>query len=275
MSLDERFAYWIDLGLTHYGETYKLQQSLADLRKKDIIPDIILTTQHYPVVNFGTDEPNNLFSDSFLAEVSRRGELSDHNFRMVLAERGIEFERTKRGGGVTFLAPGQLVYYPIVNVKQLTGKELDVGGYKSRIYQVLFNSLKDIGISEIKIPSPESLKTRGERRDVWIQDDSGKSLKMGSKGIRFDGNVAYHGFVLYIDELGLKNFDIINPCGYTHDEVSVTSVESYLGKKIPHEKVHNIVKEQIRQKFGYSYIKEIPNQLLYEKSKLQEVSQYA
>jgi lipoate-protein ligase B len=66
MSLESKTAYWVNLGINSYQETATLQQQLVCLRKKGKTRDIILVGQHYPEVNFGSSEPDNLYSDQFL-----------------------------------------------------------------------------------------------------------------------------------------------------------------------------------------------------------------
>ena len=251
----ERIAQWIDIGLVPYQEAYELQERLAEQRKAQEIPDTILTAQHPLEVNFGMDTKNNQFSPEFLEEISRTTG-NGYNLEQaiqILKERGILFSQTKRGGGATALAPGQLAYYPIVNHEEITGRTMGISDYKSKIYQVMFSTLRSLGVEGINFVQNGSLATREERRDVWI-NRNGKSLKMGSKALRLSGPIAYQGFILYIDKAGIKPFDLVNPCGYDHDKVSVTSVEEELGRKIDHSLVHQAVKNSIKKYFNYSKI---------------------
>ena len=258
MSLEEKVAYWVNLGVTPYHPIYRFQEILARLRKEDKIKDVILATQHYPEVNFGNSNQYNEFSEEFLELVRKeKGEGYNHeDILSVLSGIGMGFSSTSRGGGVTVFAPGQFVYYPIVDYEKITGRTLDVAGYKSKIYRIMFETLSGLGVEGINLGSGTNLTTRRERRDVWI-NRNGRSLKMGSKGIHFSGKVAYHGFALYIDKEGVDNFWVVKPCGYAHDEVSVTSVEEFLGKRINQNDVHEQVKKAVGRHLNYSNIVEL------------------
>tara|TARA_Y100000310_G_scaffold336884_1_gene422558 strand:+ start:2392 stop:3231 length:840 start_codon:yes stop_codon:yes gene_type:complete len=276
MTLEKRVAYWVDAGMTDYGELYSLQEKLAYLKKTGGAPDIIITSQHYAAVNFGSDVNNNVFSDTFLQEVIRlRGErYTPEDVTSVLAERGFTFSKTSRGGGATVLFPGQLMFYPVVDTKPITGRSLGVAEYKKIVYEVMFSSLQKLGVEELKVGSDQRYATRRDRRDVWVQRD-GKSLKMGSKGLRLSGNIAFQGFALYIDNGCVEPFKLVNACGYDPKEVSVTSVEEVVGSSINHATVHKIVREQIKERFGYERIEDMSLeqlQLIINKPK-EEVTQ--
>lgn len=264
MSLEDRVAYWVDVGLRPYQEVYALQTRLADLRETGSIPDVILAVQHPLEVNFGSAVPYNKFSDVLLEKVRLAKGSVDH-VRVVeyLAEQNILFSETSRGGGATVLAPGQYVFYPIVDHQKITGKSFDMADYKSRIYRILFESLTALGVVDLQLGSDESYATRKERRDVWIQRD-GKSLKMGSKGLRFKQKVAYHGFVLYVDDRGVEPFWLVNPCGYSPDEAVVTSVEKELGRNINPVDVYGHVRAAVQKNLGYNKIIDIPVEELYQ-----------
>ena len=251
MTLEKRVAYWVDLGVTHYADTYNLQRRVAEARKQDLIPDVILATQHYPLVSFGSDQPNNQFSDSFLQAVQERyGSQERDSIMTALADRGINFMQSSRGGGATVLAPGQLVYYPVTKHEEVTGKILDMGVYKAKVYSIMFETLEKLGVEGIKVGTQDGYETRRNRRDVWKERD-GVSLKMGSKGLKFSGPVAYHGFVLYVDKKGLDDFTLVKPCGYDPSEVRATSVEEELGRIVPHGAVHEEVQRNFAKHFGY------------------------
>jgi len=256
MSLEKKVANWVELGVMPYQETYKLQEELVKLRRDNKIGDVILAVQHPLEVSFGSDRPNNTFSDLLLSQVKDvHGENFTHEdvVEYLMKNYGADFSQVSRGGGATVIAPGQFVYYPVVLHSEITGKALDVANYKTRIYSAMFDSLQALGVSDLNVGSDKSYRTRRERRDVWVQRD-GTSLKMGSKGIRFSGKVAHHGFVLYAHEEGVKNFWMVNPCGYTHDEVTVASVESFLGRSIGVDEINSAVKSAIKLNFGYDKI---------------------
>jgi len=263
MSLDDKVAYWVDLGTTPYQETFQLQLNLAELRRKNGTPDIILATQHLPEVSFGNIERDNQFSNAFLNQMeSRYGPIyTQEQILDELRERGIGFSKTARSGGATVFSPGQLVYYPITAHQEITGSQLDISTYKRKIYEIMFSSLQSLGVNGIQTGSDQAYATRNERKDIWIQKN-GIPLKMGSKGIKFSGSVAYHGFSLYINHEGLEHMHLVKPCGYTPDEAQTISVEEVVGRRIPDFQVHQSVLGSIQQTFGYRRITQIsPNHL--------------
>ena len=131
----------------------------------------------------------------------------------------------------------------------------------------MFGTLDSLGINGLKIGSDSSYSTRNERRDIWLQSN-GRSLKMGSKGIIMKEGVAYHGFKFFIDKQSTSLFKYIMPCGYAPDEVTVTSIEEVLNKRIKHQTVHEKVKDQLKKHFRYSCIFDLPyNGLVRELNK--------
>ena len=256
MNLEERVVSWVDLGLTYVDEVRKLQEELVELREDGKIGDVILATQHYPVITFGSTERDNLFSDEFLQEViSKRGvHYTEGDIIELLREKGIGFVRSNRGGGAGAVSPGQYLYYPIVNFPEIVGKK-DIGIYKSKIYRIMFNSLRDLGIEGVNTGSQEEFETRRERKDAWINRD-GRVLKMGSKALRYKGNVVYYGFSLFIKREGNANGWMVNTCGYHPSEVEIGSVEEELEGYVP-ENVHDIVQNNFLQNFDYCKINEV------------------
>ena len=231
MSLEERVAWWIDVGTMPYDEAHMLLLRLTEQRRAVAIPDAIIAAQHPVTVSFGSSKKDNQLSNQLLENV--RGMYSDaslENVRLYLARQGVHFSDRPRGGGATVFAPGQYVFYPIVDHRGITGRELDMNAYKEKIYRVLFESLQGLGVEGIQLGSQKSFETRRERRDVWIQRN-GASLKMGSKSIHITGNVARSGFALYVDEKGVEPFWMVNPCGHDAREVRVTSVECFHSRR--------------------------------------------
>ena len=98
----EKIALYADLGITNYTDTFELQKRLAQKRERNEIPDIILVTEHYPIVNFGMVELYNQFSDYLYKELEKKGlKTSEKNAIKFLELKGIPFSKTQRGGGAT------------------------------------------------------------------------------------------------------------------------------------------------------------------------------
>ena len=247
-----------------YQETYDLQLKMAEARRNEIIPDTILAVQHPLTVSFGSSRENNKFGDSLIEEVRQKYNLvSNEKVIEYLGNKGIDFVEVSRGGGATVLAPGQFVYYPVLNYVPLVGNVPNIDKYKGMIYQTMFESLKGLGVKGINIGTDSRVSTRRDRRDVWIQRN-GRSLKMGSKGVKFSKGVVHQGFVLYVNEEGIENFGLVKPCGYNHSEVSVSSVEKEIGKSVNTSEVNYRVRKALVNNFSYNFIKDVRKEDLFE-----------
>lgn len=248
----ERIANWMELGVRPYDETMRLQNRLVELRRNNVIGDTILSVQHPLTVNFGASTNDNQFSEVLLSLVRQKyGDSSHENVMRYLSDDGVSFSMNDRGGGATVFAPGQFVFYPIVNNSIVTGSHpLDVAAYKNVIYKTLFDSLRNMGVSGINVGSQESYATRNERRDAWIERN-GVTLKMGSKGFKIDRGVAHHGFALYVQGEGIAHNWMVNQCGYRPNEVKLWSVEQELGRQIHPQEVYGAVQKAIVDNFRY------------------------
>ncbi len=257
--MEDKTVTWINLGVQPYDGVMRLQDALVKLRKSDKIGDTILAVQHPVTVNFGHSQKDNQFSDLLLSRVRERyGSEDSENVMCYLSDEGISFCHSDRGGGATVFAPGQYIFYPIVKHSAITKRPaIDIGAYKSKIYGVLFDSLTNLGVRGINVSDQQQFRDRNERRDVWIIRD-GKTLKMGSKGIKFTRDVAYHGFALYVDADCVKPNEIVNQCGYTPDEVALWTVEQELGRKIKPAEVYDAVKKAFSAHFRYDEFIENP-----------------
>ena len=178
-----------------YGEAWALQRALLVARQEDRIPDTVLLVEHLPVVTIG------------------RGGRADHLLvpREALDARGVALFNVERGGDVTYHGPGQLVGYPILNLRAL---DEDVVRYVRLLESALIAALETWGI-------------RGERvrgyPGVWVG-----GAKVAAIGVAVKRKVTMHGFALNVDP-DLSYFDLINPCGLGKP---VTSVARLLGRSI-------------------------------------------
>ncbi len=259
MNLENKTVNWINLGLQPYDEVMKIQDGLVKLRKNNMIGDTILAVQHPITVNFGRSEKDNQFSELLLAKVRARYDSVSHDCVLrYFNDEGIDFRMSDRGGGATVFAPGQYVFYPVVKHTAITRKHaLDLNAYKSKVYGVLFDSLRNLGVDGLNVSDQQQFRDRNERRDVWLARD-GKTLKMGSKGLKISGDVAYHGFALYVDAESIKANELVNQCGYTPDEVTLWSVEQEIGRAVASKEVYGAVKKAFAKNFGYDYFAERP-----------------
>lgn len=258
MSLENKIANWIELGIMPYEEVMQIQDRLVELRASGIIPDTIISVQHPLTVSFGASKQHNQFSDLFLSRVRQAyGNTDENSILEYLSYNGASFSLSNRGGGATVFAPGQFAFYPVVNHCAITGSHsLDIGAYKSAIYRNLFQSLRNLGVEGIEVSSSLDYATRNERKDAWIERE-GVTLKMGSKGIGMKGDVAYHGFALNVTKEGISGSWMVNQCGYRPEEVKLWSVEHELNKKVEPRRVYDAVQKAIMANFRYSGFQKI------------------
>ncbi|MEO6208613.1 MAG: lipoyl(octanoyl) transferase LipB [Gemmatimonadaceae bacterium] len=188
----------VHLGLVPYARGLELQRAVARARiSGEIAHDVLLLLEHPPVVTLGrSSKAQNLVASPAL-----------------LAARGVELFEAERGGDVTFHGPGQLVGYPIVNLR---GHKQDLHWYLRQVEAVLMHALESVGI-----PAERSAGRTG----VW----TGGS-KIASIGVHARDWVTWHGFALNVST-DLSYFDLMVPCGLAG--VTMTSVEKELGAGAP------------------------------------------
>lgn len=185
------------IGLVNYAVGLKTQESIYDsvLAGQD---DTLILCQHNHVYTFGKSaERNNLLiSESFLKSINAQ-----------------VFE-TDRGGDITYHGPGQLVGYPIINLRK---HGLGVKKYVELLEQSIIDTLAKFGIVAYQIPSLTG---------IWVGAKNEVKRKIGAIGIRVKNGVSMHGFALNVST-DLSYFNHIVPCGIADKEV--TSIEKELG----------------------------------------------
>jgi len=184
-----------DLGRIGYAEASALQRQLVERRKRGEIADQLLIVEHPHVVTMG----RNGHDENLLASPG------------LLARSGIEFHRTDRGGDVTYHGPGQIVGYPIFDLRAW---KRDVVAYVRAVEQAIIESLGEFGIS-------------GERSagatGVWTPDAAGTLAKIAAIGVHVSRWVTSHGFALNL-ETDLSYFRYIVPCGLTRPVTSMRAL---------------------------------------------------
>lgn len=206
------------LGLVPYAEALELQKRLVDLRKAEEIPDQLLLLEHPPVITLGVKARN----DRSHVLVSPA----------ALGEQGVELFETGRGGDVTYHGPGQLVGYPILDLRP---DRCDVHRYVRDIEEALIRVAGAFGIA--------AGRTAG-LTGAWVGDD-----KLAAIGVRISRWVTSHGFALNVGT-NLSHFDLIVPCGITGK--GVTSMERLLGRPVERADVETAV----AQAFGAVFERE-------------------
>ncbi len=203
------------LGIVDYEEAFRLQNRLAQARGQGEIDDVLLLLQHPPVITMGKSGK----AQNVLAPPA------------ALQERKIKVIFTDRGGDVTYHGPGQLVAYPIINIRE---HKLSVPGYVWCLEEVVIRLLARFGISAGRVE-----KLRG----VWV----GKE-KICSLGVHLSRWISKHGLALNV-ETDLDFFSLINPCGTGRP---VTSMGKILGKPLSMGKIESMILDEFQTVFAFS-----------------------
>jgi lipoate-protein ligase B len=186
-----------DLGTLPYDEALELQRAVARARISGAIAeDVLLLVEHPPVVTMGRSAKQH----HLLAPPA------------LLAARGVELFEVERGGDVTFHGPGQLVGYPIIDLKR---HKRDLHWYLRQVEEALIRAVAPFGIA--------AERSAGQT-GVWTQ-----GRKLASIGVHARDWVTWHGFALNVTT-DLSYFDLMVPCGIA--EVEMTSVAREVGARL-------------------------------------------
>jgi lipoyl(octanoyl) transferase len=179
-----------ELGRIDYSKAFELQRQLVAERKQGLIGDQLLLLEHPHVVTLG----RNGHREHLLASEE------------ILSRAGVSFYPTDRGGDITYHGPGQLVGYPILDLREW---KRDVVGYVRAIEQVIIDMLGEYGIAAGRIP-----KLTG----VWVEE-----RKVAAIGVHISRWVTSHGFALNVNT-DLSYFQYIVPCGLTKPVTSMAQL---------------------------------------------------
>jgi lipoyl(octanoyl) transferase len=251
----------VQLGALDYGEGLRLQRRLVELRKAGQIGDVLLLLEHSPVITLG----RNAKAANVLASPD------------ALAARGVEVFECDRGGDVTFHGPGQLVGYPIFDLRgysssQLSAvssqlqpssaveppparrKTLGAVDYVRRLEEVLIRTCGDFGIPTKRVAGLTGVWTTSGNSEARVGTGAparpGESKtrpaaesKIAAIGVHISRSVTSHGFALNVNT-DLSYFNLIVPCGITARPV--TSMQKELGRDID----LNEVAQAVSRHFG-------------------------
>ena len=211
-----------DCGLTDFAQTLELQHELVEQRRKGQICDTVLITEHLPVITLGARQSaNKLLID-----------------RDNLAQKDIAVIDIRRGGGTTAHNPGQLVFYPILNLQT---RKLGINEY--------IRTLESIGIELLEKLGVDSRRKKGFP-GLWVGEK-----KIASIGVRVSKFITYHGMAINIfNDMGI--FDFFVPCGL--EGVEMTSVLKEAGNKHSMKKVIQILSGILEKHFAVSDIPQQP-----------------
>jgi lipoyl(octanoyl) transferase len=221
-----RFIQVVDIGVVDYATALRLQETLVDLRKQDRIADTLLLLEHPPVITLG----RNASSANIVAPPE------------FLARKGVEVHEINRGGDVTFHGPGQLVGYPIVDLRGSTPK-LGAVEFVRKLEESLIRTCM-----EFAIPTQRVKGLTG----VWTMEESER--KIAAIGIHISRGVTSHGFALNVTT-DLEHFKLIVPCGITNKPVTsmeqeIGSLVSQTGRRLEMQTVAEVFTRQYGQVFG-------------------------
>ncbi len=212
---DGRTCLCVELPALDYSKVWSLQHNLVTAKREKFIgADVILLLEHPPVFTLG-----------------HRGGMENLMVSATLLEKsGIPLIRVERGGNITFHGPGQLVVYPVIDLRKVGVSVVD---YVAGLEEVMIRAAADLGIM-----AERSHVNKG----VWVGD-----RKLGSIGIALRHGICYHGFAFNVN-LSLKPFSWIQPCGLP--DIEMTSIERELSHKVSMTDVREAVKCHIESVFG-------------------------
>ncbi len=203
----------LNLERSAYGEVLSLMRRLVEVKRRASGPEVLMLLEHEPVLTMG-----------------RRAEVSDILVsEETLLKKGIAIYRVERGGLITYHGPGQLIGYPIFNIR---GMGLGAPELVHRLEEVIINTLSVFGIA--------ADRKEGER-GVWVKAD-----KIASVGVAIRGGISFHGVALNYDP-DLSHFELINPCGLKG--VHVTSMSRILREPIDSSSLRDAMIFHFKQQF--------------------------
>src|SRR5437868_643768 len=208
----------VQLGTVDYAMGLRLQQSLVELRKQGHIADTLLLLEHTPVITLG----RNAKRENLLASAE------------TLAGKGVEVFACDRGGDITFHGPGQLVGYPIFDLRGFQPR-LGAVEFVRRMEQALIRTCADFGIAAGPVPGLTG---------VWTKTTQ---AKIAAIGVHISRGVTSHGFALNVNT-DLEYFQLIVPCGISTRPV--TSLKKELGKELLLDDVARAVATHFGEVFG-------------------------
>lgn len=203
------------LGLVAYAEGLALQQRLVEDRKAGRIPDQLLLLQHPPVITLGVKARND--RSHLLATAD------------TLAAEGIELFETGRGGDITYHGPGQLVGYPILDLKP---DRCDVHRYVRDLEEVMIRAAASFGVNATRVPGLTG---------AWVGDD-----KLAAIGVRIARWITSHGFAFNVGT-DLQHFSLIVPCGLAGK--GVTSLNKLTGRLVSIDEAETVMAQSFTAVF--------------------------
>ena len=248
---------YLYLGRVPYDEALRLQAELIDLRYRGRIENVLLLLEHPPVLTLGrnANRSNILASDE------------------LLASRGVTLHEINRGGDVTYHGPGQLVGYPIFDLRSLRNPSASPPWRGNRLGPVDFVRLMEealirvcatygvlagriCGLTGVWCPPPGA--SLGDTCAAMDKDHPNGERKIGAIGIHVSRGITSHGFAFNVTT-DLRDFTLINPCGITDRPVTSLKNEMAAGKLPPPQEVPTleILAHKVARQFGSVFDQQI------------------
>jgi lipoyl(octanoyl) transferase len=227
----------IDVGQKKYDEVERIQESLAVLRAKEMIPDTLVVAQHPPTITTGLSASRNKVYAS----------------TEELAAKGIDFFSSRRAGGAAYLGPGQLVFYPVVH---LPGIGVDIFPYLREIENVASHVANRMGAKTF-VGTEHNPTTNKSYHGAWYIREDGTKCKFLAQGYHAGNNlklISRGGFTINVGKESHEHFDLIDHCGFRLNEVGAVSFEEMLGYRPAMDRVKDEVIKELVKKFGYGYV---------------------
>jgi lipoyl(octanoyl) transferase len=201
-----------NLGLVEYGAAREIERRLVAARKAGAVPDVLLLCEHPHVITQGrAGRSQNLLAPA-----------------RVLAQMGVTYFDTDRGGDVTYHGPGQLVAYPILRLSEI---RRDVGWYVRQLEEAMIRTSADFGIASARVAGMTGVwaAPRGGIEDAQEKTREQHFEKLGAIGVHISRWVTSHGLA-YNVSTDLRYFDLIVPCGLAGRRA--TSFEKLLDRAV-------------------------------------------
>jgi len=221
----------IQLGRVDYSTALKLQQTMVDLRKAGKIGDALLLLEHPPVITLGRNakRANVLVSED------------------QLSQSGVELFECDRGGDVTYHGPGQLVGYPIFDLRGFTPR-IGAVEFVRKLEEVLIRTCADFGVATHRVHGMTG---------VWTLRNE---AKIAALGVHISRGVTSHGFALNVST-DLDHFKFIVPCGI--GDKPVTSMDRALGEAYPGIAVTPLTLEEVSQSVARNFGRVFDRQIVW------------
>lgn len=212
----------LDIGLCNYEEAYQLQKDILD-KVYDGEDDTLILVEHPKVITMGrnANDSNMLFSEDYIKSL------------------GYELAYIERGGDATYHGPGQLVGYPIFNIKKNHGRSI----------RRFVERLEDIFIDYLDT----------EKQLLGRRDDSNSGVFIGNSkitalGLAVKRGITMHGFAFNVNTT-LEDYQVIVPCGLT--DKGITSLEKELGSKQDMENVKDAIANLFAKHYNYETVTKV------------------